>query len=136
MRYAKITNNQIEYIISENIGENLIEINDEIIYPVFFEGKIIEGYDENRANYMTGKISFEEWKNVEKEKLKQNYINIFSKTDDIIIMYEKRKALNILTERDIKKYKEALEEYYNALKEYREKKREIEKMKENKLKEE
>jgi len=85
---------------------------------------------------MTGKISFEEWKNVEKEKLKQNYINIFSKTDDIIIMYEKRKALNILTERDIKKYKEALEEYYNALKEYREKKREIEKMKENKLKEE
>ncbi len=96
----------------------------DVIETEWIDGVIPDGQGGVRVKTLEEKIAEEKERKL--AELKENYALAAAKTDARILQYQKRKALDILTEDDESDYSEALNYYKKMTEQYSQKKARLE----------
>ncbi|NMB80803.1 MAG: hypothetical protein GYA14_03190 [Ignavibacteria bacterium] len=122
--YAKIENGEVKYLVNIKTEEDLIEVEGNIKYPVYDSNTntIKEGFNETLQKFIKNKITTEQFLLHIQEITLNCYKRLFAKTDEYVVMREKRKLLEIWTELDEAEFQQKMQEYNDLVLEYKQRK--------------
>jgi len=117
--YAKIIDNKIAYTCNLKTESDMVEMPENLQYPVVVNNAIIEGYSESLQLFKNDVITETQFFYHIQDITLKVYKKLWSVTDEYIAMKEKRTYLDIWTPDDEAEFNQVMSDYEKLVLEYK-----------------